>query len=244
MPGGPGGAAAGFRAPDPADEDDRPTPRAGSGPWAGVARPSAARAYHYARDRRRRPFEQGTVAGLVVAFAACAIFYSQNLPPPSSGIASSATSDTGNVTLGQPVTETVTCGNGHPFVVESVPWEKARVPEATDQIFLELVELIDGDIDGGPEPSPMVSGTSACAGAPPTASPAWYVVLAAPNGVNVAYFTYTQGWTDLPPASGPLPIANGSALIVLAVPSVAGLSFGLCVLNDVGTATVDACAEL
>jgi hypothetical protein len=136
------------------------------------------------------------------------------------------------------------CGDGANVTTESVAWLNATVAPSTRQVFLEVVELLDGDIDGGPAPAPMVTFSSVCADSPPATSPSWYVVLEAPDGGNVAYFSYSTGWEILDHVNGAAPISNGSRLIVVANPLLTDRSFDLCTTGIVGTETLRACAEL
>jgi len=48
----------------------------------------------------------------------------------------------------------------------------------------------------------------------------------------------------LHPPPSDLRIANGSSLVVVALPFVSGLSFGLCVLSVVGASTINECAQM
>lgn len=107
----------------------------------------------------------------------------------------------------------------------------ASEPISTARITLEMQELIDGDIDGGPTPTPSVTADYVCGA--PLSSPwtCWYVVLQTPGGVNVAYFSYSSGWVNLNDPGAPITIANGSTMVMISVPSYAGLSFALCVIG-------------
>jgi hypothetical protein len=213
---------------------------------------SAARVYRRKRDRRRVPYRVAALAYIFLVVMTFSIYYGQSAfapsPPPSSGGGGSSSGgaprNTHYITFGDPTVHDTTCGDGTVFPTETVPWVGSRVALTTHDIFLEVVELLDGDVTGGPTPTPSVNATSVCAGAPPTSSPTWYVVLQNPSGANVAYFSYSQGWAILDPPYTPVTIANGSALVLVPFPQLAGTSFGICVLAVVGTASIGDCAQL
>ncbi|MGI0053100.1 MAG: hypothetical protein ACREC5_00290 [Thermoplasmata archaeon] len=138
------------------------------------------------------------------------------------------------VTFGAPSVHSAICGDGSPEITEWVPWLSAQVPPRTNQVFLEIVELLDGDVDGGPGAGPAVNATSVCTGAPLDHAPSWYVVLRTPGGTNVAVFSYPAGWDDLGAGAGGVPLENGSTLVLVADPGLSRLSFGLCVFGDLG----------
>ena len=221
---------------------------AGSAP--GV---SAARAYRRARARRRGPFE--FLAGFAVVLAAVALvgFYGQHLPPASNASAGTpgglgAVVPPSNappyLVLGTTGHRTVTCGSGQSFSAETVQWQASQTPLTTDQLFLEVQELIDGDLIGGPAPTPAVTTDYVCAGSAPSANPSWYAVLEDPAGVNVAYFSYASGWVPLDPSVSSVHIVDGSTFVLLAVPDLSGSSFGLCFVGNEGGPSFDQCAQL
>lgn len=212
---------------------------------------SAAREYRRARARRRGPYEFAVGFLVLVGVIVSVVYYATNLPSTSPALSASTSSRGGAggipqyILFGPPSLRNVTCGDGRNFEAEVVPWVAARISIQTDDIFLELTELIDGDIDGGPTPTPAVTASSVCAGAPPHVSPSWYIVLQSPAGVNLAWYSYSQGWVVLGSSTvTSIPIANDSSLVLLSVPSVWGLSFGMCALGDVGSADIDSCAPL
>jgi hypothetical protein len=148
-----------------------------------------------------------------------------------------------NVTFGHPAFSSATCGDGQNITVESVPWVSATVAPVTSQVFVEVVEQLDGDIDGGPEPTPAVTATSVCAGAPLDSPPSWYVVLRAPAGENIAVFSYSTNWVILSHTAN-APIANASTLVLIANPQLSGTSLSLCVMGDIGTVPIQGCQDL
>lgn len=158
--------------------------------------------------------------------------------------ASSTSTSTGSVVVdfGAPIVATATCLNGQSTSVEAVPWLGSSAPLSTANISVELVELIDGDVDGGPIAPPSVTPNYVCGQAFESAWAAWYVVLANPSGENLAYYSYSTGWVNL--AGVTVPIENGSSLTLVSDPSFAGLSFALCVIGHVGGPTIDSCDQL
>lgn len=157
-------------------------------------------------------------------------------PPPSTGGIT--------VDLGGPILATATCADGETTSMEAVPWLSASPALSTAVIYLEVVELVDGDIDGGPTPYPTVTTDSLCGA--PLATPwvSWYAVLQDPAGANVAFYSYSQGWVDLGHSAQPTPIANGSALVLVSDPSFASRSFGFCVVGGPGATALRVCTPL
>jgi hypothetical protein len=206
--------------------------------------PSVAREYRRRRDHREAPYK-GMVIGLVVLAAInFSAYYGLNLP--SSGAVGGPSPPSGvpdNVTLGAASLQNTTCGDGKSMVTESVPWVNASIPPTTDQVFLEIIESLDGDVDGGPAPAPTVTATSVCAAAPLTIAPSWYVVLRSPMGPNVAVFSYSTNWVVLS-GGAYAPIQDGSVLVLVADPGLSGRSFTLCALGGPSAPDINACATL
>lgn len=180
----------------------------------------------------------------VVNFVA---YYALNAPGPTSGggsVNSAPGGPTDSVTLGTPSLHSAVCGNGATVTTESVTWVGADVTPTTGQVYLEVVELLDGDVDGGSAPVPTVTNSSVCGGSPLAVNPSWYVVLQAPAGANIASYSYPTGWVILDPASGTPPISNGSTLVLVSDPPLAGTSFALCAMGGIDGLSIDACAQL
>jgi hypothetical protein len=215
---------------------------------------SVARAYRRRRDRERRPFRLATATLLVLSVVSLGLYYGMggfsggNLSSQATGNDSAGGPGTEIalpfVTFGTPVVHNATCGDGRAFPVETVPWTSSNVPISTQGIFLELIESIDGDVDGGPAPAPSVSLSDVCSSAPPNTFPSWYAVLQGPSGQNSAYYSYNQGWVMLDPSVSTITIANDSALVFVQLPLPAGLSFELCVLSIVHAPPIDDCVLL
>jgi hypothetical protein len=210
--------------------------------------PSPARDYRRRRDRNRALVNTAVYPLLILGLLSFTGYYAENANGPGSAGApvslppvTSATAD--NVTFGTPSLHTTTCGDGRNTSVEWVPWVSARTPPVTSQVFMEVVEQLDGDIDGGPEPVPSVNATSVCEGAPLSTAPSWYVVLRAPGGENVAAFSYTTNWMILGHSSS-VRIANGSTFLFVADPELSGASLSLCVVGDIGALSIQGCVDL
>jgi hypothetical protein len=224
-------------------------PAADLPPDPSTAVPSLAGEYRRRRDRRERPRRRALFAAVVVGPVILAVYYGVHAPGPGALAAENPSLPLphvylDSVTLGTPAVQNVTCGDGATVKTELVPWVNASVEPTTHQVFLEITELLDGDVDGGSAPNPTVTSSSVCAGAAPTVTPSWYVVLRSPNGTNVAVFSYSSNWVILNQASSELGIANGSSLILVANPSLAGLTFGLCALGVTEYLSLWTCAQL
>ncbi|MCI4327013.1 MAG: hypothetical protein L3K16_05190 [Thermoplasmata archaeon] len=210
---------------------------------------SPARAYRRRRDRRQSQINTGLFGLLVLGILNLAGYYALNASGPGASgsplapVAGPGGAAADNVSFGTATQHSTTCGDGRNATVESLPWVGAGTPPLTSQVFLEVVEQLDGDLDGGPEPTPAVTATSVCAGAPLTAAPSWYAVLRAPSGDNVAVFSYSTNWLILNHAAS-ASIPNGSTLLLLANPALSGTSLALCVVGDVGATPVQGCANL
>jgi hypothetical protein len=215
---------------------------------------SLARNYRRAREGRRKR-STGIVLVLTVVTLAGLVFYfganprglgpgNVGNPGAGAGNGSGSTVYLPSITFGSVTEWNTTCGNGQSYPVETVPWLNSNVPLSTRGMFFELVELIDGDVDGGAAPAPSISPSAVCDAATPSPFPSWYAVLQNPNGTNVGYYSYSQGWGFLNASTAAMTIPNGSALVFVQNPLPAGLSFALCALSDVGAPPFDDCAQL
>lgn len=206
----------------------------------------------FRRQRDRRDRRRDTVAGalLVIGLVALGAFFAPGASlngsqgPSSGGSSSSAASGSISLTLGPAIVATTTCSDGESTTMEVVPWVSASAPVSTNEITLEIHELIDGDIDGGPTAYPSVSPSYVCGAPLQSAWTSWYVVLQNPAGINIGFFSYSQSWVNLNQPGVGITIANGSTLALLSDPSYAGVSFALCVLGDIGAPTINECGEL
>lgn len=184
----------------------------------------------FRKDQRRRQV-RWTVATVIVALLVVGA-YLVLLPPTPAGRSGTHSPLSGfSVELGNASLGVVTCGSGTAVVAERVPWINATTPVSTAQIVMLVVD-VDGDVLSDTGPSPNVTSSNSCAGAPPAPRPqagvgndfSWYVVLSDPAGANVAFFTISQGWVLLAAGpSSPLTVANGSALTLICTPSVSRL---------------------
>jgi hypothetical protein len=219
-----------------------------SAPSPETPTPSPAREYRRRRDRNRDLIRLTVYPLLVLGLLNFGGYFAENTsgpgspeapvsPPPVASVAAD------NVSFGSPSLHTTTCGDGRNTTVEWVPWVSARTPPVTSQLFMEVVEQLDGDIDGGSEPVPAVTPSSVCAEAPLTTTPSWYVVLRAPSGDNVAVFSYTSSWIILDHSAN-VRIANGSTFLLVADPQLSGTSMSLCASGDVGALSIQGCVDL
>jgi hypothetical protein len=214
----------------------RPT---GSEPAAPAAPElTGAALYRKTRSRDRAATRVAAVMVVVLAVAVALAALWPSLHPTTGPSGSSGTG--GNlppgtvvrVTLGLATVSNLTCGSGTKIKDEQIPWVKASATVRTDEIVLEVRELADGDLVGGPTSPPQVTGNDSCAGTPPS-SYAWYAVVTDPSGVNVATFSYSQGWSPVGSASSAPSIPGGSTIQLLIVPSVANLGYGFFIYGGV-----------
>lgn len=164
----------------------------------------------------------------------------------SEGVGGTTGPPSGNLTInfGTAISASTPCADGRTITVEDVPWMSASPALSTGEVVFELVELIDGDIDGGPTPAPGVTPSYVCGAPLATPWASWYLVLQGPAGLNLGYYSYSQGWVDLGSPGSAVPIADGSTLIFVSSQSFAGLSFGLCAVGVVGGPLINVCAPL
>jgi hypothetical protein len=209
-----------------------------------LPRRSLAREYRRRRDRRQAPYHMMVAALLLLGMVNFTAYYGLHAAAPGSPNGTPTGGLADNLTLGAPSLHTTTCGDGRNITTEWVPWVGAQFVPSTNQVFVEVQELLDGDIDGGPAPTPSVTADSFCSGSPPSTSPSWYVVLRPPVGNNVAFFSYSSNWVILNHASADIPITNGSTLVLVANPPLAGRSFALCIMGETGARFLNACSQL
>ncbi len=209
---------------------------------------SVSREYLRRRDHRRLPRVGAALAVAIIGVVAGVSFYATHLPPaPAPGSPAATGGPSGptiNIDFGTTTVGNATCGDGRTAQIESIPWQSSTPALAPAELFFELEETLDGDIDGGPGPVPSVTPTSVCARAPIQVSPTWYAVLKDPNGTNFAVYAYSQGWIFLNSSAASRPVPDGSTVVMVSNPSVAGLSFALCVFGDVNLPYFTECALL
>ncbi|HTT26628.1 MAG TPA: hypothetical protein VMH90_06700, partial [Thermoplasmata archaeon] len=194
---------------------------------------SPAATYRRNLLRRRAPWKW-TAGFLVVLIVALAAYYVISTPHPAGsssgggggGCPSPCTTPvTDYVTLGAPSVSSVTCGEGGQASVEEIPWIGATAPLTTADVFLELREIVDGDIIGGSGSAPFVTRASLCPGAPPSPAYSWYVVVEDTGGANIMTFCYASGWTPVGPGPSSIPLSNGTELFLVIAPAVAGAGY-------------------
>ncbi|MGA8542106.1 MAG: hypothetical protein WB947_00970 [Thermoplasmata archaeon] len=227
----------------PGAGDAAEPPRAGTpnprGSFAGRASEFRQRGAHRRFRRLELLAEIGCVALIVVAFTV--VLTAKPPPTPSPGTPPwepAPSSAPITVRFGTPTVGNVSCGAGGTAYTERIPWLNSSQPVTTASTWVILHELGDGDYI--PDPNAVANATpaSVCAGAPPSPSALWYVVLAAPNGTNLLTYTEPGVWASVTHGSTDLPIAANSSLVVVTDVSIAGTGRGLAVLGYVGTASI------
>jgi hypothetical protein len=190
--------------------------------------------YRRGIERRRGPWRL-TVGILVLLVVVAAGIYVATTPRPTgsssgggSGCTSGCTSPpTDYVQFGSPIVSSLTCGEGGSVSVEEVSWLGATTPLTTADVFLEVTEIVDGDIVGASSSAPFVTRASLCPGMPPSPSYSWYVVLQDSGGANLMSFSYANGWAYIGPGPSSLPLSNGTELFLVVTPSLAGIGYAL-----------------
>ena len=138
------------------------------------------------------------------------------------------------VALGSPVVGSVACAAGGSAYTERVAWINATKPVATGDVNVKVYEIFDGDFVGDPGAVANATASDVCAGAPPTSTSLWYIVLSAPNGTNVLTYTVDRGWLNLTGGTGSGTILDGSFLTLVTSISLAGTGRGLAVVGSAG----------
>jgi hypothetical protein len=175
------------------------------------------------------------LALLGVAFLSMGLYANEISSAPSAKIGATPVL----VGLAPPVVGTIPCGSSTVLHSEAIVWTNATGNLTTADIYLKLVELVDGDFIGARDPPAEVTASSACAGDPPGGAFDWFVVLGAPKGgAFLAVFSYLNGWEAVGGAPSPAPIADGSTLTVVSVRSFSNNGYGLLVQGSVGGPTV------
>ncbi len=176
------------------------------------------------------------VAALAISLYLNSVWASPGSPRPGSTVL---------VTLGPPVVGTVGCGNSSSLHTEVVAWENASRNVSTNGIYVKVVELVDGDYVGGPDPPATVTPTNLCAGDAPSATFDWYLVVRAPDaGPYLAVFSFVDGWTGVGNRPAAIPIANGSSLTLVSVRSYATGGYGLAIEGAAGGPVVQGAVTL
>ena len=219
---------------------DNPTPAGESPPPS----PSEGRARSFRERETRRRSRRRELVGqlLVVAIIIVGIYAIVSARPfvPSSGPSGPTPGPPITVTLRSPVVGQVSCGNGGIAYTEQVVWANATAPVTTNDISPRVYELFDGDIVNDNGVIANVSSTSVCAGEPPHSGGliSWYVALTAPNGTVELGYSFDQGWISADHGPVNIPVSNGSSLVVVVDPEIAGKGYGLAVVGAVGGSTV------
>ena len=165
---------------------------------------------------------------IVVILGAAGAYAVISAPPSSSGGGSGPVPIT--VVLGTPAGGSVTCGDGKSMVTEHVAWLNSSAPVSTSQFRLEVQEIGDGDVIGADNPPGIVTPTNLCLGSAQPYVYDWYGVLEAPNGTNIATYTYASGWQGVPPATVPVEMAVNATFVLVSASDFIGLGYALEVL--------------
>jgi hypothetical protein len=140
-----------------------------------------------------------------------------------------------HVNLGKPTEVTsVNCSAGGTAYVERIPWTNATQPVTTGDLGVRVYEIWDGDYIGDPNAVANVTSSNVCAGASPTWSELWYMVLASPSGTNLLTYTVNHPWVPVTPGPTNVGIENGSALILVTATPLADTGRGLAVVGYAG----------
>jgi len=190
------------------------------------------------RGRRRELFGQL----LVVAIIILGIYAIVSARPfvPASGPGPPTPGPPITVKLANPIVGQVTCGNGDIAYTEQVVWLNSTASVTTLEVNVYVYELLDNDIVSDNGVIANVSSTSLCAGDPPHSGGiySWYAVLMAPNGTLELSYTFDQGWTSVTHSPTDITIANGSSLVVVIDPQIAGRGYGLKVAGTANGSSV------
>lgn len=142
------------------------------------------------------------------------------------------------VNLSTPVVTNITCAAGGTASEERIQWINSSRPLMTGEVYLRVYEIWDRDSYGDPGVVFNVTPSNACAGAAPAPSSRWYAVFCDPNGTNLLTYTAAHSWAAVGSAPLNFTIADGSALVLIANPALAGQGFGLSVFGFVNDSEV------
>jgi hypothetical protein len=216
-PGSATGGGVGFATPDPA-------------PSGIPAPPTAGRASSFRRSQTQRRSAQREQIGvlLVVLILAVGIYtivtarpYSTSsgyhLPTPGPPIV---------VRFGTPTEAVANCSQGGTASVERIPWANSTQPITTGDFTVRVIEIWDGDFIGDPGAGANATPSNVCAGAAPSSSANWYVVLEGPNGTNLVTYTVGAGWVAVGPGVWNFGVQNGSTIVLVSYTSLANSGRG------------------
>ena len=148
------------------------------------------------------------------------------------------------VQFGTPSLRTVSCGAGGTAYVEAIPWANSSQPVSTGDVYLRVYEIWDGDMVSDPGAVANATPTSLCAGAPPSPTSIWYVVLSAPNGTNLLTYTQTGMWGAVTAGTGSLTFEPGMTVNLVSGASLAGTGRGLQVVGFSNYSTISGSVPL
>jgi len=220
--------------PSPSEREE-----ASSAPRAGEPAPPGtfdgrARAFRERQVQRRSVRRERIGQLLVAAIIVLGVYAIVTARPysPTSGSSNPNPGPPVTVTFAAPSVSQLSCTGGGTGFVEKVVWSNASAAVTAGDVSPRVYEIFDGDIVSDLGVTANVTSSNLCAGSPPNPStPAWYVVLTAPNGTIVLSYTVAQGWASVTHGAWNIPIENGSALTVVTGMSVADRGFGLSVVG-------------
>jgi len=212
-------------------EETADRPRAGTPTRPGTF---DGRAHNFRKNQaQRRSARRGRLGELlVVAIIILGIYTIVTARPYSSSNYSLPPSGpTITVNFGSPTVSTISCTAGGTANVERIPFANASQPIATGDVILRVSEIWDGDHIGDPGVVANATPSNVCAGAPPSATTVWYVVLEARNGTNLLTYTEASAWTSISVGPSNLGIENGSTFILVSHASYAGTGRGFALVG-------------
>ena len=190
------------------------------------------------RSRRRELVGQLIVVGIIIL----GIYAIVSARPfvPSSGPGPPGPGPPIAVNLSRTNVSQVTCGNGGTAYTENVVWANSTASVTTNEVSPRVYELFDGDIVADNGVTANVNATSVCAGDPPSNGGliSWYVVLTSPNGTIQLSYTFDQGWASIDHGPADRTIVDGSSIIVVVDPEIAGTGYGLAVEGVANGSTI------
>ena len=96
------------------------------------------------------------------------------------------------VALGPPVLGQVDCGASSTLYTEVIAWNHSTANLTPSDIYVKLVELVDGDYIGARDPPATVTSSNVCAGNGPKAPYDWYLVVGLHTGGPTSTFLATR----------------------------------------------------
>ncbi len=235
--------------PDPGGTS--PGPPGGEEEPARVSRsrrPYRGRAQAFRREqeelrRARRELLGNIVVVLIIGLGVYAILTARPFNP-ASVYTPPPTNPPISVKLGTPNVSAVTCAAGAPAFAERIVWLNSSEPVRTGDVDVRVYEIWDNDWITDPNVVANATPTSVCAGPAPFSVTDWYVVLSAPNGTNLLYYTDGSGWVSVSGAPWNIEITDGSSFVVVTDPAIAQTGRGFAVYGYENGSLIEATTPL